>query len=554
MGIRHHFIRDCNAKKLIQIVKIDTAYNVADLLTKGFDAGRQKCPKYEQVKRGRDTKVPQSGGPLKKVGDEAIHKELSDRIERAATTASSLEAEQDSDAQTRFEAASKSPITYLSQEKPEGSEGFHHIIDFLNASHIQTSANREIELTTTIDGQVKTLTEASLRIHLKLEDNDIPLFPTMIIPPSPSLSPSRITSSPSLSSQTYPSTSPPPSTQPTLDAKEPVSMPHDSPLQSVHSLERDEGSMQQNELTNLVTKLTDRVTVLENDLKKTKQTYSTALIKLILRVKKLEKIVKTTKAKRRARIVVSEDEDAPEDSSKQRRKISDNDEDPNISLVQDDGITCTASEIGSTVGVKAKDKGKAIMTEPEPEKKTKLQQRQERASLKVAIRLEEQLNEEETQRIARDAEIAKQLQEEIDKARQEQEVVAKADSAQDIIDWSDPSVIRYHALQNRPRSVAEVRKKMCIYLKNQGGYKMKHFKGMSYDDIRPIFEKVWDQIHNFVPMDSELELKRGGQEEPAKKQDEEEIKLEDDAEKEELQFYLNIVSEDKGLDVESLAT
>ncbi|GJS90019.1 putative ribonuclease H-like domain-containing protein [Tanacetum coccineum] len=38
--IRHHFIRDCNAKMLIQMVKIYTDHNVADLLTKGFDAGR----------------------------------------------------------------------------------------------------------------------------------------------------------------------------------------------------------------------------------------------------------------------------------------------------------------------------------------------------------------------------------------------------------------------------------------------------------------------------------------------------------------------------------
>ncbi|GJR78820.1 putative ribonuclease H-like domain-containing protein [Tanacetum coccineum] len=38
--IRHHFIRDCNAKKLIQMAKIDTQLNVVDLLTKGFDAGR----------------------------------------------------------------------------------------------------------------------------------------------------------------------------------------------------------------------------------------------------------------------------------------------------------------------------------------------------------------------------------------------------------------------------------------------------------------------------------------------------------------------------------
>ncbi|GKC72023.1 hypothetical protein Tco_1117906 [Tanacetum coccineum] len=35
--IRHHFIRDCNEKKLIQMVKIYTDKNVADLLTKAFD-------------------------------------------------------------------------------------------------------------------------------------------------------------------------------------------------------------------------------------------------------------------------------------------------------------------------------------------------------------------------------------------------------------------------------------------------------------------------------------------------------------------------------------
>ncbi|GKE99524.1 hypothetical protein Tco_0022875 [Tanacetum coccineum] len=165
--------------------------------------------------------------------------------------------------------------------------------------------------------------------------------------------------------------------------------------------------------------------------------------------------------------------------------------------------------------VKRKDKGKGIMTELEPKKKTKLQQRQERASLEAAIRLEEQFYKEDIQRIARDAEIARQLHEEINKAEQEkQEVVTEADPTHDI-DWSDHAVIRYHVLQNKPRSVAEVRKNMCIYLCNQEGYKMRYFKGMSYEDIRPIFEKVWDQIHFFVPMDSEVEvqrLKRKGQE------------------------------------------
>ncbi|GJX93772.1 hypothetical protein Tco_0348358 [Tanacetum coccineum] len=68
--------------------------------------------------------------------------------------------------------------------------------------------------------------------------------------------------------------------------------------------------------------------------------------------------------------------------------------------------------------------------------------------------MQEKINEEERQRIARDAEIAKQLQEEFDRARQEQEVVAEADHAHDI-DWSDPAMLRYHTLQNRSFSVVE---------------------------------------------------------------------------------------------------
>nr|GFB31361.1 putative ribonuclease H-like domain-containing protein [Tanacetum cinerariifolium] len=38
--IRHHFIRDCFEKKLISVDHIHTDENVADLLTKPFDAGR----------------------------------------------------------------------------------------------------------------------------------------------------------------------------------------------------------------------------------------------------------------------------------------------------------------------------------------------------------------------------------------------------------------------------------------------------------------------------------------------------------------------------------
>ncbi|GJY63335.1 putative ribonuclease H-like domain-containing protein, partial [Tanacetum coccineum] len=44
----------------------------------------------------KDTKVPQPSDPIENVADKAVHKELGDSLVRASTTASSLEAEQDS--------------------------------------------------------------------------------------------------------------------------------------------------------------------------------------------------------------------------------------------------------------------------------------------------------------------------------------------------------------------------------------------------------------------------------------------------------------------------
>ncbi|GJZ11238.1 hypothetical protein Tco_0545997 [Tanacetum coccineum] len=85
--IRHHFIRDSYEKKLIQVIKIHTDHNVRDLLTKAFDVSK---------KAKRTTKISQSNGPIHLDADETVYKEWEDRMERAATTASSLEAEQDS--------------------------------------------------------------------------------------------------------------------------------------------------------------------------------------------------------------------------------------------------------------------------------------------------------------------------------------------------------------------------------------------------------------------------------------------------------------------------
>ncbi|GKE62589.1 hypothetical protein Tco_1512956 [Tanacetum coccineum] len=55
----------------------------------------QKTQKPRRPKK-KDTQVPQSSIPSDNVADEAVYKELDDSLVRAATTASSLEVEQDS--------------------------------------------------------------------------------------------------------------------------------------------------------------------------------------------------------------------------------------------------------------------------------------------------------------------------------------------------------------------------------------------------------------------------------------------------------------------------
>ncbi|GJX97961.1 hypothetical protein Tco_0354980 [Tanacetum coccineum] len=263
---------------------------------------------------------------------------------------------------------------------------------------------------------------------------EVALFPTMLDVTEPSTSPSRITSSPSHSPEpstqhspdnttaaaSQPSPTQPSPTHPSPGAEHHFPTPHDSPLHVVHSHGSDEGSLKLNELMNLVTKLSDRIGVLEDDLKKTKKTYSSAYTKLILRVKKLESQLKTRKARRKARVVLSDDEVIKDDSSKQGRKLSDaekgsaevstarakkgtaSEEVPIVSTIEvnlstaEETVTYTRR---SAEKRSRQDKGKAIMIESEPKKKSKKELEQERLSFAEAIRLEEQMNEEKELRL-----------------------------------------------------------------------------------------------------------------------------------------------------------
>nr|GFA82690.1 hypothetical protein [Tanacetum cinerariifolium]GFA89806.1 hypothetical protein [Tanacetum cinerariifolium] len=57
-------------------------------------------------------------------------------------------------------------------KKSEGSEGFHQILDFINSTLINTLDDGMMKIIATIDGRIKTITKASIKRHLKLEDLD----------------------------------------------------------------------------------------------------------------------------------------------------------------------------------------------------------------------------------------------------------------------------------------------------------------------------------------------------------------------------------------------
>ncbi|GJV72487.1 hypothetical protein Tco_1492482 [Tanacetum coccineum] len=273
--------------------------------------------------------------------------------------------------------------------------------------------------------------------------------------------------------------------QTTHVAKEAATMPHDSPLLRVHSLGSDEGSMTLNELMVLCTTLSKKVETLESDLKQTKLTYGAAYTKLIMKVKKLEHKVKSSKARRRVRLVVSEDEDELEDPSKQGRKIAQIDEDEGITLFIAPEEDYTVEPDISTANVPVNTAEPDIRT-PSPEKKTKLQLEQERLRLEEALRLQEQLDEEERQRIARVHEVASILMLKNSLYMKEENIAHK----------------ELKQRRNTAHDSSQQRTYMCNYIKNIGSHTLQQLKKLSFDEVKELFETTMKRVNTFTPMKS----------------------------------------------------
>ncbi|GJV78108.1 hypothetical protein Tco_1509692 [Tanacetum coccineum] len=132
--IKHHFIRDSHEKRLIQVIKIHTDHNVADLLTKALDVSPDlifaDCHNMVAY--------------LEKSEDNADFTEIVDFLNASPI---------------RY-ALTVSPTVYVS-----------YIEQFWSTAKIKT-VNNETQIRTKVDGKTIVITESSVRRDLHFNDED----------------------------------------------------------------------------------------------------------------------------------------------------------------------------------------------------------------------------------------------------------------------------------------------------------------------------------------------------------------------------------------------
>ncbi|GKE47447.1 hypothetical protein Tco_1478705 [Tanacetum coccineum] len=266
------------------------------------------------------------------------------------------------------------------------------------------------------------------------------------------------------------------------------SMPHDSPLSVGDTPGSDEGSKKLNELTELCTKLSDKVTSLEEDLKQTKKVYGKALTKLVKKTDTLQQInpIKVSQGEEQSQESFEVQLDVLSaakilaNASRERVKTYKSYTRRRRSIVSSrdstaGGLFSTAEEILRT------DERIAQKLNEEEMAKAAAREEQERIDFEKALELQKQLDE-----------------------REETDNIIWSIMAEQVQERQSDTIKRYQTLKKKPVSVAKARKNMMIYLKNMVGYKMGYFKGISYDEIRPIFEEEYNKIQTLFKKYTEV--------------------------------------------------
>nr|GEU30886.1 hypothetical protein [Tanacetum cinerariifolium] len=297
IDIRHHFIRDYYEKRLIEMVKIHTDYNVVDLLTKAFNVTRMGCKSGQVMKIGLELKWY------------LINDGYADLVQHAGQTTTGKEFSNPLMAGSLPKTISAKFVdqhnmaAYL--EKSDDNRDFPQIVDFLSscsityaltvsltpyASYIKQFWNIASSKTINfvkqthaiVDGKAVVISESSVRSDLLFEDEDGNGYSWQSQRQDTMRGTSNQTRSDRVFEQPSEPSLPKGHTSRSREGRmehpfeltdSVPSTPHDSPFTGGYTPRSDEGRLKLEELMVLCTTLANRVTTLENKLSTTKAVY-----------------------------------------------------------------------------------------------------------------------------------------------------------------------------------------------------------------------------------------------------------------------------------------
>nr|GEY41924.1 hypothetical protein [Tanacetum cinerariifolium]GEY43006.1 hypothetical protein [Tanacetum cinerariifolium] len=172
-----------------------------------------------------------------------------------------------------------------------------------------------------------------------------------------------------------------------------------------------------------------------------------------------------------------------------------------VSVPTSSGMVPTASLIFTTASVVtpySRRKGKEKMVESDTPKKKRLQ---EQIDVQIAREMEEQLAKEDQRT---------NEQNEYEQFAADLSIEERIELINDLVKYQDnyAKVLKYQSQQRKPFSKKQQREFYMLVLKSHSGWKTKHFKGMSLEEIREKFIPVWKQIEDFFPIGSKEERER----------------------------------------------
>nr|GEV90334.1 hypothetical protein [Tanacetum cinerariifolium] len=164
------------------------------------------------------------------------------------------------------------------------------------------------------------------------------------------------------------------------------------------------------------------------------------------------------------------------------------------------GITIEGAQQMRSPIIRAQDKGKQTVVESDVSKKRKIQEQ-------IDAQVAKEIKEEFVRENKRSNEvIAKHLQE-YEQVAAELTVGERIELINELVKYQDhhAKILKYQAQQSKPLSKKEQREFYMLVLRSHAGWKTKHFRGMTLEEIKEKFIPVWKKLKDFVPMSSKEE-------------------------------------------------